>query len=138
MIEERQILNFIPPRLDGIEENDNRRYMVITNNSNIVEMINISKVQGKEKKMFIIGNKRLKDFKPFKVPSFAKANTIYTMEYFPEIEQFISFGGRKIKEEEFTNILQEREKYINKTGNIKIINFTKEEFLNNNKVLITQ
>lgn len=46
--------------------------------------------------------------------------------------------GQKIKEEEFTNILQEREKYINKTGNIKIINFTKEEFLNNNKLLVIQ
>ena len=52
MIEERQILNFIPPRLDGIQNNDNRRYMVVTSNSNIIQMINISKVEGKEHKMF--------------------------------------------------------------------------------------
>lgn len=94
MIEKGQILNFIPPRLDGIADNNDRRYMVIINNSNIIQMINISKVQGKEHKMFVIGNKRLKDFKPFRIPSFAKADTLYTIEYFPELENFISFGGQ--------------------------------------------
>ena len=133
MIEERQILNFIPPKLDGIKSNDSRRYMVITNNSNIIQMINISKVQGKEHKMLVTGNKRLKDFKPFRIPSFAKADTLYTIEYFPELEEFISFGGQKLNEEDFNNILLERGKYINKTNNIKIINFTKEEFLRKNK-----
>ncbi len=133
MIEERQILNFIPPQLDGIKSNDSRRYMVITNNSNFIQMINISKVQGKEHKMLVTGNKRLKDFKPFRIPSFAKADTLYTIEYFPELEEFISFGGQKLNEEDFNNILLERGKYINKTNNIKIINFTKEEFLRKNK-----
>ena len=107
--------------------------MVITNNSNFIQMINISKVQGKEHKMLVTGNKRLKDFKPFRIPSFAKADTLYTIEYFPELEEFISFGGQKLNEEDFNNILLERGKYINKTNNIKIINFTKEEFLRKNK-----
>lgn len=134
MIEERQILNFIPPRLDGIEENDNRRYMVVSNNNkDIIQMINISKVQGKEHKMFALGNKRLKDFTPFKLPSFAKTDTLYTIEYFPELENYISFGGQKINEQDFNNILEERKKYINKTKNEKIISFTKEDFLNKNE-----
>lgn len=134
MIEERQVLNFIPPRLDGIDKNTDRRYMVIMRKSNIIEMINISKVQGKERKMFITGNKRLKDFTPFKVPSFAKADTLYKLEYFPEIEKFISFGGMKIRKEEFYNIIQERRKYIEKTGKIKIISLKKEDFYNSNKL----
>ena len=138
MIEERQVLNFIPPQLDGIDRNTDRRYMVITNNSNILEMINISKVQGKERKMFIIGNKRLKNFSPFKIPSFAKTDTVYQIEYFPEIERFVSFDGRKKSKEEFTDIIQERKKYINKTGNIKIIKFIKEEFWNSNQLYSMQ
>lgn len=139
MIEKRQILNFIPPQLDGIEKNDNRRYMVVSdNNENIIKMINISKVQGKEHKMFAIGNKRLKDFTPFKLPSFAKADTLYTIEYFPELENYISFGGQKINNEEFNKILLERERYIDKTKIEKIINFTKEDFLakNQNEILV--
>lgn len=138
MIEKRQILNLIPPQLDGIEKNIDRRYMVITNNSNILEMINISKVQGKERKMFITGNKRLKNFAPFRIPSFAKADTVYQIEYFPELEQFISFGGKKIAEEEFDNIIAERKKYIDETGNIKIIKFNKEEFCDSNEIYSMQ
>lgn len=136
MIEKGQILNFIPPRLDGIADNNDRRYMVITNNSNIIQMINISKVQGKEHKMFVIGNKRLKDFKPFRIPSFAKADTLYTIEYFPELENFVSFGGQKINEEEFKNIILERERYIKKTENNKVIPFEKEAFLEKNKIAV--
>lgn len=136
MIEKGQILNFIPPRLDGISENNDRRYMVITSNGNIVEMINISKVQGKEHKMVKTGNKRLKDFRPFRFPSFAKADTLYTIEYFTELENFISFGGQKIKEKEFNDVMLEREKYVNNTGNNKVIPFNKEEFLEKNKIAV--
>lgn len=138
MIEKRQILNLIPPQLDGIEKNIDRRYMVITNDSNILEMINISKVQGKERKMFITGNKRLKNFTPFRIPSFAKADTVYQIEYFPELEQFISFGGKKITEEEFDNIIKERKRYIDETGKIKIIKFNKEEFCDSNEIYSMQ
>ena len=98
--------------------------MISNNKENYIEMINISSVKGKEHKMIYIGNYRLNDFKPFKEPSFAKADTLYRIEYFPELEDYISFGGEKLNEIDFNNILLERKRYINKTNNVKVINFT--------------
>ena len=101
-------------------------------------MINISKMDGKNVKQLLKDyNIELKDYYPFKLPSFAKTNTLYTIEYFPELENFISFGGKKLNEEDFNNIILAREEYVNKTGNNKIINFTKEEFLNENLITLS-
>ena len=137
MIEVRQVLNFVPPRLDGDNTQTKRRYMIISNNDNkTIEMINISKVEGKEYKMFALGNARLKDFRPFKVPSFAKADTIYKIENFEQLEDFISFNGEKINEEELEYIFLKRNEYINKKNIVKVINFTKEEFLEKNPIKI--
>lgn len=136
MIEERQFLNFIPPRLDGDNFGDKRRYMVVAKNdcNKSIQMINISKISGKDSKNLVKDyNVLLEDYSPLKLPSFAKANTLYTIEYFPELENHISFGGQKINQQDFNNILEERKKYINKTKNENIINFTKEEFLNKNE-----
>ena len=138
MIEERQILNFWPPKLDGDAISDKRRYMIITKDNEKIEMINISKMDGKNIKQLLKDyNIELKDYYPFKLPSFAKTNTLYTIEYFPELENFISFGGKKLNEEDFNNIILAREEYVNKTGNNKIINFTKEEFLNENLITLS-
>lgn len=137
MIEERQFLNFIPPRLDGETYNmemKNRYMIVARSNSNLIEMINISKISGKNKKNLIKDyNVLIEECYPLRLPSFAKTNTLYTIEYFPELEDYISFGGEKLNEIDFNNILLERERYIDKTNNIKVINFTKEEFLEKNK-----
>ena len=137
MIEKGQILNFNPPKLDGNFVSDKRRYMVITNDNEELEMINISSLKGKERKLMFPGNIKLYNREPFLAPSFAKVDTIYKMEYFPKLEEFISFGGEKLNEEDFNNILSEREKYITKTKNVNEINFTKEEFMSKNKEIIS-
>lgn len=137
MIQKRQILNFDPPKLDGNAISDKRRYMVITNNGEEIEMINISKIKDKSLKTLLKDhNVRLENYYPFKIPSFAKADTLYKIEYFPELEEFISFGGRKLNEKDFNNIVLAREKYISKTGNNKVINFKKEEFCEKNKITL--
>ena len=136
MIEKGQILNFNPPKLDGNFISDKRRYMVITNHNEKLEMINISSLKGKERKLMFPGNIKLYNRKPFLAPSFAKVDTIYKMEYFPELEEFISFRGQKLNEQDFNNILLERERYITKTKNVNEVNFTKEEFISKNKEMI--
>lgn len=133
MIEKGHILNFNPPKLDGDFVSDKRRYMVITDDNEELEMINISSLKGKERKLMFPGNIKLYNREPFLAPSFAKIDTIYKIEYFPELEEFISFGGEKLNEEDFKTILLEKDKYISKTKNINEINFTKEEFIRKNK-----
>lgn len=133
MIEKGQILNFNPPKLDGNVVSDKRRYMVITNDNEKLEMINISSLKGKERKLMFSGNVKLYNREPFLAPSFARVDTVYKTEYFPKLEEFISFGGEKLNKEDFNNILLERERYITRTKNVNEINFTKEEFINKNK-----
>lgn len=135
MIEPKQVINFVPSKLDGDFFDTKRRYMLVTKNEDYIEMINISKIQGKDPKIFIRDyNVKLKNHYPFKLPSFAKVNTLYKIEYFPEIERFISFGGRKINDTDFVNIIFQRKKHIERTQNENIIFFSKEEFLNKNKI----
>ena len=140
MIEERQFLNFIPPKLDGVNLEEKRRYMIVAKNdfNGTIKMINISKLSGKNNKNLIKDyNVILEDHSPLRLPSFAKVNTIYTIKCFPEIEDYISLGGKKLNEKDFNNILLERERYITRTKNVNEINFTKEEFMSKNKEIIS-
>ena len=137
MIQERQFLNFIPPKLDGDNTQNKRRYMIVAKNdsNNTIDMINISKISDRNIRNLIKDyNVILKDYKPLKLPSFAKTNTIYRIKYFDELNNFISFGGEKLNKNDFSNILIERDNEIRKNKKEKVIFFTKEEFLNKNPI----
>lgn len=96
MIEKGQVINILPPILDDNIASDKRRYMIILYKDNeYIDLINVSSVKGKEHKLLRRENYRLTDFTPFKEPSFAKTDTAYRMENFPEIESYISFAGKK-------------------------------------------
>lgn len=106
--------------------------MIVAKNdsNNTIEMINISKISGKNSMNLIKDyNVLLNDYKPLKLPSFAKTNTVYKIEYFEELENYICFNGRKLNDKDFSNILIERQKYVRKTNKNNIISFSKEEFL---------
>lgn len=137
MIESEQFLNFIPPKLDGNSIDEKRRYMIVAKNDSnrTIEMINISKISGKNSMNLIKDyNVILNDYCPLRLPSFAKTNTLYKIEYFEELENYICFNGRKLNDRDFLNIIAERQKYVKRTNKNNIINFSKEEFLqiNNN------
>ena len=110
--------------------------IVAKNDSNrTIEMINISKISGKNSMNLIKDyNVILNDYCPLRLPSFAKTNTLYKIEYFEELENYICFNGRKLNDRDFLNIIAERQKYVKRTNKNNIINFSKEEFLqiNNN------
>ena len=95
MIEQGQVINILPPILDGNVTSDKRRYMIISDKED---------------------------------------DTIYRTENFPEIENYISFAGEKVRANDLKNIMNRRKDYINRTGKIKIITFTKKEILDKNKV----
>lgn len=137
MIESGQFLNYIPPKLDGNSIDEKRRYMIVAKNDSnrTIEMINISKISGKNSMNLIKDyNVILNDYCPLRLPSFAKTNTLYKIEYFEELENYICFNGRKLNDRDFLNIIAERQKYVKRTNKNNIINFSKEEFLqiNNN------
>lgn len=137
MIESGQFLNFIPPKLDGNSIDEKRRYMIVAKNDSnrTIEMINISKISGKNSMNLIKDyNVILNDYCPLSLPSFAKTNTLYKIEYFEELENYICFNGRKLNDRDFLNIIAERQKDVKRTNKNNIINFSKEEFLqiNNN------
>lgn len=137
MIESGQFLNFIPPKLEGNSIDEKRRYMIVAKNDSnrTIEMINISKISGKNSMNLIKDyNVILNDYCPLRLPSFAKTNTLYKIEYFEELENYICFNGRKLNDRDFLNIIAERQKYVKRTNKNNIIIFSKEEFLliNNN------
>ena len=138
MIQERQFLNFIPPKLDGDIVEDKRRYMIIAKNdaNKTIDMINISKISGKKARNLLKDyNVIIDDYVLLVLPSFAKTNVIYRVEYFKELENFISFGGKKLKQEEFNIIIEKNKQCFKKNKNI--IKFTKDEFLRKNPIEIS-
>lgn len=106
-------------------------------NNNTIEMINISKISGKNSRNLIRDyNVTIDNYYPLKLPSFAKANTLYKIEYFEELEKYICFGGKKLNDNDFNKILFERQKYIKKTNKNNIIEFTKQEFMSLNRIQV--
>ena len=56
---EGQLLNFIPPKLDGGEIGTKSRFMLVTKNDKVnktIEMINVSSIKGKEHKLIYNSN----------------------------------------------------------------------------------
>lgn len=109
--------------------------IVSKNDNNTIEMINISKISGKNIRNLIKDyNVNIDNYYPLKLPSFAKTNTLYKIEYFKELEKYICFGGKKLNNNDFDKILLERQKYIKKTNKNNVIEFTKQDFIALNKI----
>lgn len=138
-IEDGHLLKFIPPMLDGNSFSNKKRYMLVIdcdNQNNIIKMINVSSIKGKEHKLLYDSNIEIKEYMPLPVPTFAKLDTLYTIDNFEDLQNFISFGGEKMSDSEMSNIKLQRFNYI-KDGNItNVINFSKSEFKKINNISI--
>lgn len=54
-----------------------RTYLVITVTTDYIEILNVSSIRGKERKLAFSTNKRLKNYNPpFRVPSFVKLDSL--------------------------------------------------------------
>lgn len=130
-IEEGHLLKFIPPILDGMSAGNKKRYMLVINSddeNNTIEMINVSSIKGKEHKLLYDSNIEIKNYNPLPVPTFAKLDTLYTIDNFSDLSNCISFNGNKIDNSEIANIKLERYKYIRNSNSTNVINYSESDF----------
>lgn len=123
-------LRFIPPLLSGGDVGNKNRYMLVTEynkSNNIVKMINVSSLKGKEHNLLYSSNIEINNYSPLPVPSFAKIGTLYIIDYFEELEKHIAFNEQTLGEMQFKYIDNYRLNYMKKKE-IEIIQYTEEEF----------
>lgn len=134
-IEEGQILKFIPPLLDGNSSENKKRYMLVVgcdDENNTIKMLNVSSIKGKEHKLIYDSNLEIKNYSPLPVPTFVKLETMYMIDNFNDLQNFISFNGVKLDSEELSNIKLQRYNYIKDSKPTNVINFTEEDFKRSN------
>lgn len=130
MIEKGHFLYFTPPKLAGGNEGTKKRYMLVIENDTIdnsIKMINVSSLKGKEYNLLYDSNLNIKNFKPLKVPSFAKLNTTYIIDNFDNLEQYKAFSNTKLEESQLLDIENKRLEYL-KNNQTEIIQYTEQEF----------
>lgn len=129
-MKEGNLLKFIPPLLSGGEMGTKPRYMLVVEydrNNKLVKMINVSSTKGKEQKLLYSSNIELNNYSPLPVPSFVKMDTLYNIDYFDELENYIAFEGRTLDEIQFKYTNAFRLNYM-KNKQIEIVQYTEEEF----------
>ncbi len=128
-------MKFIPPILVGNFPGDKKRYMLVVNyddETNILKMINVSSLKGKEHKLLYDSNIEIKNYFPLPVPTFAKLDTVYTIDNFDDLQSFISFNGLKLNDAELSNIKLQRYNYIKGSNTTNVINYTEQDFKKSN------
>ncbi|MBR3152944.1 MAG: hypothetical protein IKF52_05025 [Clostridia bacterium] len=138
-IEEGHLLKFIPPILDGNSYGNKKRYMLVINcdnENNTIEMINVSSIKGKEHKLLYDSNIEIKNYNPLPVPTFAKLDTLYTIDNFSDLQKFMSFNGTKISNSEISNIKLQRYNYIKNCNPTNVINYSETDFKKTNFIKI--
>ena len=103
--------------------------LVVENNpnDNVIKMINVSSLRGKERNLLYDSNIEINNYLPLPVPSFAKVGTLYIIDYFEELENYRAFSGKILNEIQFKYLNDYRLKYM-KNKEIEIIQYTEEEF----------
>ena len=104
--------------------------------TNTIKMINVSSIKGKEHKLLYDSNIEIKNYKPLPVPTFAKLDTIYTIDNFSDLENFMSFNGAKISDSEMSNIKLQRYNYIKNCNPTNVINYSETDFKKSNFINI--
>jgi hypothetical protein len=67
-----------------------RPFLVIDIYDNFIDLLNVSSIKGKEKKLLYPSNKKIINYyPPFDVPSFVKMDELYTIEYFSDLNKSI-------------------------------------------------
>lgn len=136
-IEERQILKFFPPILDGGEKSEKLRYTLVINKNettNEISMLNVSSIKRNSADLLRDSNIQIKEYRPLPVPSYINLGTIYKISYFKKLENFIvSFEG-KIRDTQFNKIMEEYYKYNSKNNINNNIVYSEDELKKCNKI----
>ncbi|MBP5592097.1 hypothetical protein J6Y50_09645 [bacterium] len=91
---------------DGNMPEYDRTYLITAATDDYLEVLNVSSIKGKERKLFFPSNERLKIYHPpFAKPSFVKLDSL-TKVYKTDWNQLkILCGGRTLDKNEFARIL---------------------------------
>ncbi|WP_197076606.1 hypothetical protein [Domibacillus indicus] len=92
---------------DGAECTYPRTFLVLDTDvqSNQISLLNISSVKKKEHKLLYSSNLNVVKFKPpFYLKSFVKLDSLYVIEYFPDLVNKVMDGGQTLDPLELTNI----------------------------------
>lgn len=129
-MQEGNFLRFIPPKLSGGEIGNKSRYMLVVEynkKDDVVKMINVSSLKGKEHKLLFSSNIEINNYPPLPVPSFEKIDTLYIIDYFKDLDKYIAFKGQVLEKIQFKYIDNYRLNYM-KNKEIEVIQYTEEEF----------
>lgn len=129
-MQQGNFLRFIPPVLAGGDIGNKFRYMLVVEynkQDKVVKMINVSSLKGKEQNLLYSSNIEINNYLPLPVPSFAKVNTLYIIDYFKDLEKYIAFKGQTLGNIQFKYIDEYRLNYM-KDKKVDIIQYTEEEF----------
>ena len=122
-MQEGIFLKFIPPKLSGGDIGQKPRYMLVVEynkKENIVKMINVSSLKGKEHNLLYLSNIEIQNYSPLPVPSFAKVQTLYIIDYFKDLENYISFKGQQLAPIQYNYINSYRLNYM-KDNQIEVV-----------------
>ena len=78
-------------------------------------------------------NLPMKNYFPFVQPSFVKLKTTYEIENFDELENYISYNGKKVTQQQLNIIFQKKQEYDEKYKDSNCIKIDKHTFLEINE-----
>jgi len=109
-IVEGHVLVLNLPFANGTPCKYKRPFLVINKYDNILELLNVSSIKGKEKKLLYPSNEKIKKyFPPLDYPSFIKKDELYIIDSFPELASSIYKRRDPIQTTELSRLV---EKYL--------------------------
>lgn len=90
---------------DGLMPLYDRTYLVVTVASDYIEVLNVSSIKGKERKLAYVTNERIKNYKPpFMLPSFVKLDSLTKVPQSDWGGLKILFNGQTLDSKELARI----------------------------------
>ncbi len=100
------------PFANGTPCNYKRPFLVIDKNENTLDLLNVSSVRGKERKLLFPSNEKINDFNPpLDQPSFIKMDELYTIEFFTDLYKSIYKRRPPINPPELSRLTNKYMKY---------------------------
>ena len=122
---------------NGKECSSKRPFLVISidETTGLIKMLNISTVEGKERKLLMDSNEQImKHFPPFPDPSFVKLDELYIIPYFPTLDRSLKLKA-VLNEDEFLTIIDKYTNYSSKHS-VTTVSFTVLDIITRNKNLV--
>lgn len=109
-----------------------RTFLIIEVTDKKVRLLNVSSIEGKERKLAFSSNEKINKYRPpFMKKSFCKMDAVYIIPNNPIIDSYILAEGRSMHPEELSRILLKYQ-YYRENNEINIADINLIEFCNKN------